>query len=585
MLRRAHSLRFILLMTCCSLLSSSLLPVALTGTPPRILATPACPALTYPHTEAMLGALAKAPYACAEDLAAAIRARADSATVRSLITMAHAGADSRARRNALRTLGRLAESPRGSQAHELVVRAHGAATQSLVVAILRSDRDNFLLQDGVWLLDSFFYPSFGAASALEQVATDAGMAAALRYRAAAARARLLFAQPGAVTAADRAFLLNGLRAEDPGVRTAAANAIAYLTPSQFQDAVAELRAALDAAWAAEPALELVPDAPDARALNLFSFQESSPTSLSARAAIARAQDRLADGGTTRLDDLRHSYEALALPHELRGDGVQLRSGLPPEQSALLLAELERTRLAYREIVGAEQAIPLPDATQGVLTLRIFARQGIYRDYMRAFTPFSVDVDGIYDERTATIYTHQRTPEQSEHTLVETLRHELAHHYGAQTLFPGQWLTPGYHREPKGWVDEGLAELMAGLGPDGPAPRPAQLARLCERTQLPALGQLLARREGYDRFGSFDYAAAWALTYYLYTNHPAALQQLYASFRNGSYRLAQWEPIAGLPMADSELAWHTAIRAWCGGSAGGGMGHDRQTGPLLRIHGG
>ena len=238
MLRRAHSLRFILLMTCCSLLSSSLLPVALTGTPPRILATPACPALTYPHTEAMLGALAKAPYACAEDLAAAIRARADSATVRSLITMAHAGADSRARRNALRTLGRLAESPRGSQAHELVVRAYGAATQSLVVAILRSDRDNFLLQDGVWLLDSFFYPSFGAASALEQVATDAGMAAALRYRAAAARARLLFAQPGAVTAADRAFLLNGLRAEDPGVRTAAANAIAYLTPSQFQDAVA-----------------------------------------------------------------------------------------------------------------------------------------------------------------------------------------------------------------------------------------------------------------------------------------------------------------------------------------------------------
>lgn len=557
-------MRCILLVICCTLLSSSALPIALAGSSLRLLPTPACPAITYPHAEAMLAALAKANYGCAEDLAAALRARADPAIVRALIAMADAGADSRARRNALRTLGRLAESPRGSHAYELVMRAYGAATQSLAVTILRRDDDNFLLQDAVWLLDNFFYPSFGAAPALEQVATDPRMAAALRYRAAAARARLLFAQPGVVAPADRAFLLNGLRAEDPGVRTAAASAIAYLNPLQIQDAT-EFRTALEAAWRAEPALELVPDAPDARAFNLFSFQESSPTSLSARAAIARAQDRLAASGTTRLDELRRSYEALALPHDLRGDGVQLRTGLPAEQAALLLAELERTRLAYSQIVGTEQAVPLPDAQQGGVTLLIFARQGIYRDYMRAFTPFSVDVDGIYDERTATIYTHQRTPEQSEHTLVETLRHEVAHHYTAQTLFPGQWLTPGYHSEPKGWVDEGLAELLAGLGPDGPAPRPAQLARLCERTQLPALAPLLARREGYDRFGSFDYAAAWALTYYFYTDYPTELQQLYASFRNGSYHLAQWEQIAGLPIADTEMAWHTTIRSWCGGA--------------------
>lgn len=557
-------MRLILLVICCTLLSSSALPIALAGSSLRLLPTPACPAITYPHTEAMLGALAKANYGCAEDLAAALRARADPAIVRALIAMADAGADSRARRNALRTLGRLAESPRGSHAYELVMRAYGAAVQSLAVTILRTDQDNFLLQDAIWLLDSFFYPSFGAAPALEQVAADVRMAAALRYRAATARARLIFAQPGAVSSADRAFLLDGLRAEDPGVRTAAANAIAYLTAIQIQNAAAELRAALEAAWSAEPALELVPDAPDARAFNLFSFQESSPTSLSARAAIARAQDRLAASGTTRLDELRRSYEALALPYQLRGDGVQLRTGLPAEQAALLLAELEHTHLAYSQIVGAEQAVPLPDAQQGELTLLIFTRQGVYRDYMRAFTPFSVDVDGIYDERTATIYTHQRTPEQSEHTLVETLRHELAHHYAAQTLFPGQWLTPGYHGEPKGWVDEGLAELLAGLGPDGPAPRPAQLVRLCERAQLPALAPLLARREGYDRFGSFDYDAAWALTYYLSMEYPTELQQIYASFRDGSYRLAQWEQVAGLPMADIEMAWHTTIRSWCGG---------------------
>jgi hypothetical protein len=177
------------------------------------------------------------------------------------------------------------------------------------------------------------------------------------------------------------------------------------------------------------------------------------------------------------------------------------------------------------------------------------------------------VDGTYDEATATLYTHERTAAQSENTLAETVRHELTHHLTGRRLFPGGWRSAGYHDEPKGWLDEGLAELMAGLGPDGaPAPRPAQLARLCARATPPDLPGLLARRAGYDRFGSFDYEAAWALSYFLLAERPEGLRRVAAAYRDGSYRLRDWPRHVGAPLAAVEAAWHGAIERWCAGDA-------------------
>jgi HEAT repeat protein len=524
---------------------------------PGPAATPGCPAPSYPDAPALLAALHGAGYDCAEAIAAALRARVGPADVDALLAMAESGSNALIRRNAVRALGRLAEAPRGSRASELVLRVRAAAIQDALAAIVGGERDNFLAQDAVWVLDTFFYPTFTAAPGLERVAADPGLAPALRYRAALARARLVFARPGSLDPADRAFILAGLRSDDPGVRASAASAVARLRDGQLTPALAaELGAALVAAWDAEPPLALAPDVPvDAGGAHL-TFVESSPTSLTARAAIARARDRI-EGGAGHLDALRAAYEAIALPRTLARDGVVLRSGLPPERLPALLDEAARAREAFFAALGPGFAAPIPGEGDAPLAILVFARQGVYRDYIRAFTPFAVDVDGTYDEAGATLYTHERTPEQSANTLAETLRHELTHHLTGRYLFPGRWLTPGYHAEPKGWLDEGLAELLAGLEPSGiPAPRPAQLAELCARRDPPALAALLARREGYDRFGSFDYPAAWALSYYLVEERPEVLRRVAAAFRDGSYRLA------GASIAPLEAEWHAAIRGWC-----------------------
>jgi hypothetical protein len=553
-------MRHALLLILCALLQASVLPLALGPPPAPPAPTPACPAPAYPDAAALLAALPGAGYTCAEELAAALRPLAGPAEADTLIHMVLAGSHARAQRNALRALGRLAESPRGSRARELVLRARAAAVQMAVANLLAHEHDSFLLQDAIWLLDTFFYPALGAAPALERVAAAPDLAPALRSRAATARARLIYARLGLLHPADRDFILDGLRSGDPGMRAAAAMAVARLRSAQLDPAARdELGAALGAAWGAEPPLALAPDAPDPRDAGLLGPQESAPTSLTARAAIATAQERLGDTG--RLAKLRAAYEALALPSSVTEGDLTIRGGLAPAVLQALLAEAQRARTAVAQILGPTLGAPLPGESGRHLSILIFARQGVYRDYMRAFTPFTVEVDGIYDETSATLYTHQRTPAQSEHTLEESLRHELAHHEAATRLFPGQWHTPGYHAEPKGWADEGLAEILAGLVVDGPRPRPRQLARLCA-TGAPDIAALLARRTGYDQFGSFDYDGAWALSAYLLAERPESLRRLYAAYRDGTYTRADWGRIAGLtlPLAQTKLTG--AVRRWC-----------------------
>ncbi|RRR70539.1 MAG: peptidase [Candidatus Viridilinea halotolerans] len=552
----------LLLILLAPLLTGAALPLALAAPRQPLGATPACPRLYYGDPAALLAALPMADYACTEELAAALRPQARQQHVAALLALAQHGHDPRAQRNALRTLGRIAASPPQTHAYELLRRTYGAAMQSLAVEMLLTQNDNFLLQDAVWLLDAFYFPSFGAAPALEAVAHHPAHAPALRYRAASSRARLVAARPGALHTHDYAFIQAGLASADAGVRTAAANAVAHLRPEQQAGHTPQLSAALRTAWHHEPPLSLAADPPDARASNQFTFAESSPTSLSARVAIARARDHLDGHGQQHEEDIRHTYTSLALPHTFVGTKISLHSNMPLAQRHTLLTEAETTLAALATLLGPDLAQPLADASTPRLTIFIFERQGIFRDYMRAFTNFSVDVDGIYAEQSATIYTYQRSATQSANTLAESLRHEVAHHYAATHLFPGDWHRPGYHTEPKGWADEGLAELAAGWGPSGFLPRQAQLGRLCARAHLPPLTPLLARREGYDHFGHFDYDAAWAFTFYMAHDQPAALRRLYAAYRDGSYRLVHWETIAGLSLPATEEAWHDALRAWC-----------------------
>ncbi|MGQ9875570.1 MAG: collagenase [Chloroflexus sp.] len=549
-------------------LTGSRLELAVNPAQPPPIRTPACPQPAYPDANALLAVLPQASYDCTEQIAVALRPRVELSHIDHLLAIAaNTGFDARTRRNALRILGRLAESGRATRAGELMQQKRAVAARTLAINLLERETDNFLLQDAVWLLDGFYYPGWDAAPALAHIALSDGYAPALRYRAARARTRLMVAEQGGLRADSRQFLIDALHSSDPGTRTAAAEALSFLRDEQL-GAPEPWQQAVEEAIAAAPPLTIATDDGDPRGARLFTFLESSPTVLTARAALARAADRLAGEWTTtpRLWALQAAYESLALPVEITTVTITLRTGpATVTDSQELLAVVANAYRQARELLGASGETAIPGEEPATLQVLIFPSQAAYRDYMRAFTPFTVDVDGIYDAQTGTLYSFRRGIGQTANTLTETLRHETSHAVTAAYVFPGHWLSLGYHNEPKGWFDEGLAEVLtAQSNPDGPLQfHERHLSTLCAAPYKPVLADLLARREGYDRYGTFDYPAAWALLHFLLSEHPQAVAALADAWRSQAYRLSDWPRLAGWPdLTTAEADWHAAMVRWC-----------------------
>jgi hypothetical protein len=555
-------LRYLLLFLL--ILPASALPLAIAPPAAAPAPTPHCRTAHYADAPALVAALSSADYACSEELAAALRPLVDGASVAALLALATSDEHAMARRNALRTLGRLAESRRGSRPYELLRRAYAPATQAALATILAREADNFLLQDAIWLADTFYFPAYQLQPDLERISRMQGLPAPLRERAASAVGRLSYARPGPLPAADLEYALAALGDDEPGLRAQAALLLWRIRPDQLTPQVqATIVPALKQALLNEPPLTLAVDGPPTR-------QAAQPisTALAAQAALARALDWHAPEGTSRYAALQSEYEQLALPQRYERSGFVLRGDLPASQLALLGERSRTTWAAALHMLGPRLRATIPAEPTGALNILIFPSQAVYREYLRAFTSYSSESDGIYAEASATLYTYLRNAGQSEHTLEETLQHELTHAVTGRHMFAGQWNDAGYHTEPKGWADEGLAEVLANtsFAEDGgytlELDRDA-LGRLCRLSRLPSLSGLLNQRAGYDRFGRFDYDSAWALSYFLLTEHPQAAQTLYAAYREGTYRVERWPGLAGFAtLAEAEGEWHTALRQRC-----------------------
>lgn len=563
--RTSNYLIVIVMFTCCLALPGAAPPLAPMDGPD--FATPRCPQPFYRGELALFQALFASSYACTEDIAQALRPHASSATITALLKLIDSAEHTLARRNGVRVLGRLAEGQPGEPAHELVRHWRAADIQAVLLKRLHHDRDNYLLQDLIWVYDSFFFPAFASWPALAAISANTELDPLLRIRAITALGRLVTAQHGHLPDHNIAFLEQALRSDNAGVRGQAALIAGRLRDNQLTPATrSRLIAALEAAWLAEAPLQLPPDDPTPAPVIWRDIVESVPTPLTARAQLARALDRYSDT-TQHFMELRAAYEALSLPHTLRRPGLLIRSGLPAAELPTLHAIVVQTRAAFLDLLGPTLSTPLPNDPNHTLTLVVFGNQATYREYLRAFIELPPDIDGVYLEAEGTIYTHQRTAAQSQNSLAESIRHELGHYLTGRYLFPGRWHDTGYHNEPKGWADEGLAEVLAGLE-FGAASyrlplRPRQLARICEQAVPPHLETLLSQRSGYDDFGRFDYDTAWAFSYYLLTERRDSARRIYVAYRQGNYRLSNVASIAGATtLTTLEADWHTAIRRWC-----------------------
>lgn len=525
--------------------------------PARLLPTPACPHVHHQGPYSLIAMLYAAGYECTEEIARALTPVADADMLQHLLRLTAPEFHSLTRRNALRVIGRWTEDP---QARSVVQRS-ALALYDRLLTLVQHDPSDDVRADAIWILDTFFFPAHHARPAFAAIALTPGSGANLRTRAAYAVARLIAICAGPIADDDLAFLLAGLRSDEAGVRARAADAIQRLRDDQIDAAArARITAALEEAWVEATRLASVDTIASALpAIHAGRFisgvPETSPGPFAARVALARALDRF---GGEHFAALRTSFESTHLPVCLERHALRICAGSPVPDLDAIAARLEYLRTVFFELTGVTD--PVPDDSTEMLTIKLFASRSVFREYMLAFVGFGADIDGVYVENDGVIYTYLRDATESINTTDETIAHEFGHHLSGRYLFPGAWHDAGYHTEPKGWIDEGIAEYLAGLDSAGSR---AALDRLCSRPVPPDLNRLLSQREGYDRYGVFAYDDAWGFVTFLAQERPADLRAIAAAFRANTYRQSDLATLIGVPsIATLQEEWHTTLARWC-----------------------
>lgn len=525
--------------------------------PARLLPTPACPHVHHQGPYSLIAMLYAAGYECTEEIARALTPVADADMLQHLLRLTAPEFHSLTRRNALRVIGRWTEDP---QARSVVQRS-ALALYDRLLTLVQHDPSDDVRADAIWILDTFFFPAHHARPAFAAIALTPGSGANLRTRAAYAVARLIAICAGPIADDDLAFLLAGLRSDEAGVRARAADAIQRLRDDQIDAAArARITAALEEAWVEATRLASVDTIASALpAIHAGRFisgvPETSPGPFAARVALARALDRF---GGEHFAALRTSFESTHLPVCLERHALRICAGSPVPDLDAIAARLEYLRTVFFELTGVTD--PVPDDSTEMLTIKLFASRSVFREYMLAFVGFGADIDGVYVENDGVIYTYLRDATESINTTDETIAHEFGHYLSGRYLFPGAWHDAGYHTEPKGWIDEGIAEYLAGLDSAGSR---AALDRLCSRPVPPDLNRLLNQREGYDRYGVFAYDDAWGFVTFLAQERPADLRAIAAAFRANTYRQSDLATLIGVPsIATLQEEWHTTLARWC-----------------------
>lgn len=504
-----------------------------------------CPAnLDEIDETALLESTPYGNYFCTEDTATALAQIASQETITTLLTIASESDQGWSRRNGLRVLGRFAELGAENDAGKLVLETARDDVEAMVLERLLNERDFSSLEDLVWITDSHLFPFFDAQPLLERLVIDTTLSELITFRAMAGVTRLLTQKDG-LSQRDLDFVLARLNAEEmPFIRAQAARTLIVLQSGQVsgQSQEAQIVAFLE---------------------QRLTFEEEFMVLVALQEALDLYK------GTNELQALKDEYEADHLAASLTEDPITILSGLAQDELPNFLMRMQNTEAAFYDVLGEPFDTPVEDDPTEAMTLLLFDTRERYREYMDAFVGFGSQFGGLYIEKDATLYTFQRTADESNFTIEHLVQHEFTHYLTGRYVFPNLWTDPGFHEQPKGWLDEGTAEYfgLTVFDEDGAHSQPladARLDTICRTgSSHTGLSELINRRAGYDQPGVFDYDYAWAFMHYLLENRVPIALRVFDEYRADAYVVEEFASIAGVPSIDSlEEAWHSVMDGWC-----------------------
>ena len=248
----------------------------------------------YNCTEAIAGALGALEFASPED----------EAPIQLLILLGEARPEGWSRRNALRALGRLAGLPEGSDARRLMLSVYAPSVEAMLHRRLARDRSEDVLEDAIWILDTFFYPHYETQKYLETISADPTFSTSLRFRAARAWSRLIWSGSGPIAGREIEFMVRSMDSDDVWVRAEAAYVAETMGDDRMDAAIrSRIVAALERSWRIES--ELIAQVYVAQALDYYN-------------------------GTDLRTELRTDWEGTHLGSTFTALGLTIRSGLPED---------------------------------------------------------------------------------------------------------------------------------------------------------------------------------------------------------------------------------------------------------------
>ena len=162
------------------------------------------------------------------------------------------------------------------------------------------------------------------------------------------------------------------------------------------------------------------------------------------------------------DVLESEIIARAFPHTYRFDdgAVVFETSLNLETVQPLYYAAKEVKAQFHRLLETDKAVA--GDVNDVLYIKIYGTKAEYERFQGYVFDLNTNNGGIYIEQDATLYTYQRTRDESIFTLEELFRHEYVHYLAGRFLHPGLWGQTNIYQDCRlPWLDEGLAEFLAG----------------------------------------------------------------------------------------------------------------------------
>ncbi|WP_415951660.1 collagenase [Streptomyces sp. KLOTTS4A1] len=215
------------------------------------------------------------------------------------------------------------------------------------------------------------------------------------------------------------------------------------------------------------------------------------------------------------------------------DGITVRTGLDHDTVDQLYYASQQVKAQFHRVLGTEE--PLAGDPNSTLHVVLYKSRADYENFQPLLTGLGTNNGGMYIEKGATFYTYQRrVPQDSSLTLEELFRHEYTHYLN------GRWAVPGFFGEGPWYegdrttaMDEGTAEFFDGATRDeGIKVRKSLVRGIIADTAnggpRMTVDELLHATYAGDGFRFYNYAGTFFE--FLWTEHPALLQEMYRHLR-------------------------------------------------------